>query len=276
MDRRAIGSPRRRHRESEDSVGSHRRGRGGHRLHFRIRVTRRSGTPAPRAASGRRSDTRALPSARKTSAFRTPTSSSSSRATRSTGCSRTERPARLCWRCSRIRRSRRRSPCRRYATLAGDRAALEALDRPAVQALFANSAAREALTASNVAALLPSLRPHLEDAMRSSTRLRGPGLRKRSQRPAIQTALAKGNLAAMRAEQALMAFVSNPGGRRRAQRYRRQDGAGPSGRRQGPGRCPLCRPPCPTGLRMKHLSRSRAWRGAWRCAGDAWRWRTRR
>ncbi len=93
--------------------------------------------------------------------------------------------------------------------LAGDRAALEALNRPAVQTLFANAAAREALTASNVAALLPSLLPHLENAAFVEA-LALPGVSEALARPTIQTAMAKGNLAAMREEQALMAFVSNP------------------------------------------------------------------
>lgn len=94
-------------------------------------------------------------------------------------------------------------------TLAADRAALEALGRPTIQALFANAAAREALAAPTVAALLPTLLPHLEDAMFVDAIAR-PGVAEALTRPAIQIAMTQGNLAAMREEQALMSFVSNP------------------------------------------------------------------
>jgi hypothetical protein len=93
--------------------------------------------------------------------------------------------------------------------LAGDRASLEALTRPTIQALFANAVVRDLFAASNVAALLPSLLPHLEDAVFVDALTR-PGVAEALGRPTIQLAMTQGNLAAMREEQALMSFVSNP------------------------------------------------------------------
>lgn len=96
-----------------------------------------------------------------------------------------------------------------FRNLAADRAALEALGRPTIQQLFANSEAMELLARPTVAALLPSVRPYLEDAAFVSALAR-PGVEEALALPAVQKALAQGNLAAMREEQALMSFVSNP------------------------------------------------------------------
>ena len=93
--------------------------------------------------------------------------------------------------------------------LAADRAALEALGRPAVLALFANGAAREALAAPAVAALLPSMRPYMENAAFAEA-LALPGIAEALSRPATREALAQGNMAALREDKALSAFVSRP------------------------------------------------------------------
>ena len=87
--------------------------------------------------------------------------------------------------------------------------ALEALAKPSVQALFANAGVRAVLAEPAVAALLPSLRPQLEDAAFMSA-LTMPGVEEALALPAIQRSLAQGNLAALRQDQAMAAFVSQP------------------------------------------------------------------
>jgi len=97
-----------------------------------------------------------------------------------------------------------------FRNVVADRAALEALGRPTIQQLFANSEATELLARPTVAALLPSVRPYMEDASFVGA-FALPGIEAALAPPAIQTALTQGNLEVLMAQQSLAAFVARPG-----------------------------------------------------------------